>query len=114
MTEANPPTRRSPVSASAICLPNATRAVGPPLLFGMRLWGSVCLTLCVAFWLQLDNPYWGSATFSFEERAKRGVGIRARLAWQRAECWAGRGHSHGCCLTMILKQTLCDIKPNIN
>ncbi len=29
---------------------------GPPLLFGFRLWASVCLTLYVAFWLELDTP----------------------------------------------------------
>src|SRR5580692_1981940 len=39
-------------------LANVVRAAGPPLLFGLRLWASVCLALYVAFWLQLDNPYW--------------------------------------------------------
>src|SRR3984893_3941385 len=34
----------------------ALRAVGPPLLFGLRLWASVCLALYVAFWLELENP----------------------------------------------------------
>ena len=36
---------------------NAARAGGPPLLFGLRLWASVCLSLYVAFWLELDNAY---------------------------------------------------------
>jgi hypothetical protein len=36
----------------------AMLAAGPPLLFGLRLWASVSLALCVAFWLQLDNPCW--------------------------------------------------------
>ena len=30
-------------------------AVGPPLLFGLRLWASVCLAYYLAFWLELDN-----------------------------------------------------------
>src|SRR6201987_385986 len=36
---------------------NAARAAAPPLLFGFRLWASVCLALFVAFWLELDNPF---------------------------------------------------------
>ena len=36
---------------------DALRAAGPPLLFGLRLWASVCLALYVAFWLELDNPF---------------------------------------------------------
>jgi uncharacterized membrane protein YccC len=43
-------------------LANVVRAAGPPLLFGLRLWASVCLALYVAFWLQLDNPYWAGTS----------------------------------------------------
>jgi uncharacterized membrane protein YccC len=32
------------------------------LLYGIRLWIAVCLALFIAFWLQLDNPYWAGAT----------------------------------------------------
>jgi hypothetical protein len=28
-----------------------------PLLFGLRLWASVSLAPCAAFWLQSDNPF---------------------------------------------------------
>jgi uncharacterized membrane protein YccC len=38
------------------------RAFTPALLYGIRLWVAVCLALFVAFWLQLDNPYWAGAT----------------------------------------------------
>src|SRR6476619_7134063 len=41
---------------------DALRAAGPPLLFGVRLWASVCLALYVAFWLELDNHYWAGTT----------------------------------------------------
>jgi len=34
-----------------------TRAAGLALLFGLRLWASVCLALYVAFWLQLDEAH---------------------------------------------------------
>src|SRR5437899_1124107 len=43
-------------------LSNALRAAGPPLLFGLRLWASVCLALYVAFWLELDNAFWAGTT----------------------------------------------------
>ena len=46
------------VAASA----NAARAAGPPLLFGLRLWASVCLALYVAFWLELDNASWAGTS----------------------------------------------------
>ena len=34
------------------------RSAVPPLLFGLRLWASVCLALYAAFWLKLDNAFW--------------------------------------------------------
>src|SRR6516165_4936800 len=46
------------VAASA----NAARAAGPPLLFGLRLWASVCLALYIAFSLELDNAYWAGTS----------------------------------------------------
>jgi hypothetical protein len=42
------------------------RAAGPPLLFGLRLWASVCLALYVAFWLELDNAYWAGTSAAIE------------------------------------------------
>ena len=38
------------------------QASGPPLLFGLRLWASVCLALYVAFWLELENPQWAGTS----------------------------------------------------
>ena len=34
----------------------------PPLLFAIWLWASVCLALFIAFWLELDSPYWVGGT----------------------------------------------------
>jgi len=34
----------------------------PALLFGLRLWASVCLSLFVAFWLPLNNPFWAGTS----------------------------------------------------
>jgi uncharacterized membrane protein YccC len=42
--------------------PEALATLGPPLLFAIRLWASVCLALFTAFWLELDSPYWAGGT----------------------------------------------------
>ncbi len=39
-------------------LPDTLSALAPSLLFGIRFWLSVCVTLFVAFWLELDKPMW--------------------------------------------------------
>jgi uncharacterized membrane protein YccC len=41
---------------------SALRSAAPALLFGLRLWASVCLALYVAFWLQLDTPAWAGTS----------------------------------------------------
>ncbi len=38
------------------------RAATPALLFGLRLWASVCLSLYVAFQLELNEPSWAATT----------------------------------------------------
>ena len=40
MTEAGLPAQASPAASNAAWLMDALRAVGPPLLFGLRLWAS--------------------------------------------------------------------------
>ena len=49
---------------------------GPPLLFGLRLWASVCLALYVAFWLQLDNAYWAGTSAAIVCQPKLGASLR--------------------------------------
>src|SRR5215475_13552050 len=60
------------VAASA----NAARAAGPPLLFGLRLWASVCLALYVAFSLELDNAYWAATTAAVVCQPQLGASLR--------------------------------------
>jgi uncharacterized membrane protein YccC len=60
----------------ALALANAARAVGPPLLFGLRLWASVCLALCVAFWLKLDNAYWAGTSAAIVCQPHLGASLR--------------------------------------
>ena len=54
----------------------ALRAVAPPLLFGFRLWASVCLALYVAFWLELDNAFWAGYTAVTVSQPRLGASLR--------------------------------------
>ena len=47
-----------------------------PLLFGIRLWASVCLALYVAFWLQLDNPFWAGTSAAIVCQPQLGASLR--------------------------------------
>ena len=57
-------------------LTKALLGVGPPLLFGLRLWVSVCLALFVAFWLQLDNPFWAGTSAAIVCQPYLGASLR--------------------------------------
>src|SRR5229473_2228294 len=54
----------------------ALRAAGPPLLFGLRLWASVTLALYVAFWLELDNPFWAGTSAAIVSLPQLGASLR--------------------------------------
>ncbi|MBV8336570.1 MAG: FUSC family protein [Alphaproteobacteria bacterium] len=84
MAEAGAPWQGSPVVSSATLaarLANALRAAGPPLFFGLRLWISVCLALYLAFWLELDNPYWAGITAALVCQPHLGASLRK--GWYR-------------------------------
>src|ERR1700747_886828 len=57
MTEAALPAQGSPTASNVARVVAAWSAAWLPLLFGLRLWASVCLALYIAFWLELDNAY---------------------------------------------------------
>src|ERR1700686_3877335 len=57
-------------------LTDALTAAGAPLLFGIRLWASVCLALFVAFSLDLDNPFWAGATAAIVCQPQLGASLR--------------------------------------
>src|ERR1700681_2684169 len=67
-SEANPSDIRS--------LASTLRSTGPALLFGLRLWGSVCLALYVAFWLELDNAYWAGTSAAIVCQPSLGASLR--------------------------------------
>src|SRR6266404_2351115 len=60
---------------------HAARAAGPPLLFGLRLWASVCLALYVAFWLELENAYWAGTSAAI--MCQPHLGASLRKGWYR-------------------------------
>src|SRR5882724_3243793 len=57
-------------------LTGALTAAGPPLLFALRLWASVCLALFVAFSLDLDNPYWAGTSAAVVCQQQLGASLR--------------------------------------
>jgi uncharacterized membrane protein YccC len=59
----------------------AWRTAGPPLLFGLRLWASVCLALYVAFWLELENAYWAATSAALV--CQPALGASLRKGWFR-------------------------------
>jgi uncharacterized membrane protein YccC len=84
MTEAGFPERDSLIASNTIFgarLTDALKAVGPPLLFGLRLWASVCLALYVAFWLELNNAYWAGTTAAIVCQPHLGASLRK--GWYR-------------------------------
>jgi uncharacterized membrane protein YccC len=52
------------------------RDAGPPLLYALRLWTSVCLALYVAYWLQLDNAYWAGTSAAVVCQPQLGASLR--------------------------------------
>jgi len=76
MTEAEFPARGAPVASRTARLTNVLSSAGPPLLFGLRLWASVCLALYVAFWLELDTPSWAGTTAALVCQPHLGASLR--------------------------------------
>ena len=78
-----------PVGIGALRLPGrfgtaligTAKTVSPLLLFGLRLWASVCLALYVAYWLQLDNAYWAGTSAALVCQPRLGASLRK--AWFR-------------------------------
>jgi uncharacterized membrane protein YccC len=57
-------------------LASALIAAVPPLLFALRLWASVCLALYIAFWLELDNPFWAGTSAAIVCQPQLGAALR--------------------------------------
>ena len=79
MMAAGLPAPASPVASGATFntrLTDAFAAVGRPLLFGLRLWASITLSLYVAFWLELYNAYWAGASAAVVCQPHLGASLR--------------------------------------
>jgi uncharacterized membrane protein YccC len=85
MTEGDVPAGSAPQQWSVIFDPRrateALKAASPPLLFGLRLWASVCLALYIAFWLELNNPYWAGTSAAIVCQPHLGASLRK--GWYR-------------------------------
>jgi uncharacterized membrane protein YccC len=57
-------------------LASAVHSALPALLFGLRLWASVCLALYIAFWLELDNAYWAGTSAAIVCQPQLGASLR--------------------------------------
>src|SRR5215470_10201862 len=67
---------RAPSLQFSESMADTLAAAGPPLLFGLRLWASVCLALFVAFWLQLDDPFWAGTSAAIVCQPQLGASLR--------------------------------------
>src|ERR1700757_5071163 len=56
-------------------LAKATEA-SPALLYALRLWAAACLALFVAFWLELDNPFWAGPSAAIVCLPQLGASLR--------------------------------------
>src|SRR6201990_3383681 len=65
-----------PPTTFGVAVSNLVRAAGPPVVFGLRLWASVCLALYVAFWLELDNAYWAGTSAALMCQPHLGASLR--------------------------------------
>jgi uncharacterized membrane protein YccC len=57
-------------------LRDALGDAGPALMFGIRLWISVCLALYIAFYLELDNAFWAGTSAAIVCQPQLGASLR--------------------------------------
>src|SRR5271166_2101015 len=72
MTAAEPTINRS----GGATLAKGLRVATPALLFGLRLWASVCLSFYVAFALELSEPSWAATTAALVCQPVLGASLR--------------------------------------
>jgi uncharacterized membrane protein YccC len=76
MTGAEPSAAQPSPVARWVDYASVLQASGPPLLFGLRLWASVCLALYIAFWLELGNPSWAGTSAAVMCQPHLGASLR--------------------------------------
>ena len=63
-------------SQSTRRLAGKLRSAAPSLLFGLRLWAAVCLSLYIAYWLELDDAFWAAASAAIVCQPRLGASLR--------------------------------------
>ena len=69
-------TEVEPHVSPTFALGDQLRKAAPALLFGLRLWASVCLAFYVAFALQLNEPTWAGTTAALICQPALGASLR--------------------------------------
>jgi uncharacterized membrane protein YccC len=67
---------RSRTSTFVARFAEAVGIAGPSLLFGLRMWAAVSLSLYIAFWLELDTPFWSGLSAAIVCQPQLGASLR--------------------------------------
>src|ERR1700735_428265 len=62
-----------------VSLAERLRSLTPAILFGLRMWASVCIDLWVAFSLQLSEPSWAATTAALVCQPVLGASLRKSM-----------------------------------
>jgi uncharacterized membrane protein YccC len=65
--------------SGGVSLAERLRSATPAILFGLRMWASVCLALWVAFTLQLSEPSWAATTAALVCQPVLGASLRKSM-----------------------------------
>ncbi len=65
--------------SDGVSLTERLRAATPAILFGLRMWASVCVALWVAFTLELSEPSWAATTAALVCQPVLGASLRKSM-----------------------------------
>jgi uncharacterized membrane protein YccC len=65
--------------SGGVSLAERLRSLTPAILFGLRMWASVCLSLWVAFALELSEPTWAATTAALICQPVLGASLRKSM-----------------------------------
>jgi uncharacterized membrane protein YccC len=65
--------------SGGVSLAERLRSLTPAILFGLRMWASVCLSLWIAFTLELSEPTWAATTAALICQPVLGASLRKSM-----------------------------------
>jgi uncharacterized membrane protein YccC len=65
--------------SGGVSLAERLRSLTPAILFGLRMWASVCVSLWIAFTLQLSEPSWAATTAALVCQPVLGASLRKSM-----------------------------------